>query len=196
MKQVLIIHGGDSFSSYESYLENLRAKEIDYDSLKLQKKWKTWIAEQLPEIDVLLPTFPNGYNAAYEEWKIYFEKLIPFFGNDTHLIGHSLGAMFLTKYLHDNPLPQKVRQLILVAGQYGERDGDDMGSFLVESAQRIDKSAQEIHLFYSQDDPIVDYASLAAYQEDMPAATAHTFSNRGHFLDETFPEILELLQKD
>jgi len=196
MKQILIIHGGDSFSSYEVYLENLRAKELDYDSLKLQKKWKTWIAEQLPEIDVLLPTFPNGYNATYEEWKIYFEKLIPFFGDDTHLIGHSLGAMFLTKYLHEDTLPQKVRRLILVAGQYGERDGDDMGSFLVESAQGIDKSAQEIHLFYSQDDPIIDYASLAAYQEDIPTATAHIFNNRGHFLDETFPEILELLQKD
>lgn len=195
MKQVLIIHGGDSFSSYEAYLDSLHAKEIDYERLKLRKKWKSWIAEQMPETDVLLPTFPNGSNAAYNEWKIYFDKLLPFLENDARLIGHSLGAMFLTKYLHEHRLPRKVRQLILIAGQYGERSGDDMGSFLVKSAQGIEQSADEVHLFYSKDDPIIDYSSLAAYQNDIPTAITHSFENRGHFLTETFPELLELLKK-
>lgn len=194
MKQVLIIHGGDSFSSYDAYIQSLRAKAIDYERLKPQKKWKTWIAEQMPEADVLLPTFPNGFNAVYDEWVIYFEKLIPLFGDDVRLVGHSLGAMFLTKYLHDNQLPHKVRQLILVSGQYGKRSGDDMGSFLVESATGVERSADEIHLFYSSDDPIVDYAGLAMYKADLPTAIAHDFSDRGHFLADTFPELLKLLK--
>ena len=74
MRQVLIIHGGDSFSSYDAYMSDLQALEISYDRLKPQKKWKTWLAEQLPDADVLLPTFPNGFNAVYDEWVIYFEK--------------------------------------------------------------------------------------------------------------------------
>lgn len=195
MKQVLIIHGGNSYSSYESYINNLRSSAIDYEQLKPQKKWKTWIAEQLPDADVLLPTFPNGYNAVYDEWVIYFEKLIPFFGDDVRLVGHSLGAMFLTKYFHDNQLPSKVRQLVLVAGQYGERIGDDMGSFLVESAAGLEQGASEIHLFYSKDDPIVDYAGLSAYKADLPSTIVHDFENRGHFLEDTFPELLDLLKQ-
>lgn len=195
MKQVLIIHGGESFSSYDAYINDLRSTEINYERLMLQRKWKAWIAEQMPEADVLLPTFPNGYNAVYEEWVIYFEKLIPFFGSDMRLIGHSLGAMFLTKYLHEHQLPAKVRQLVLIAGQYGERRGDDMGSFLVRSATGLERSADGIHLFYSKDDPVVDYAGLAAYCADIPQSVIHDFDDRGHFLDETFPELLELLQQ-
>ena len=195
MKQVLIIHGGNSFSSYDSYINDLRSTEIHYQRLMPQRKWKSWIAEQMPEADVLLPTFPNGYNAVYEEWVIYFEKLIPFLGNDVRLVGHSLGAMFLTKYLHEQQLSNKVRQLILIAGQYGERAGDDMGSFLVESATGLEQSAHEIHLFYSKDDPIVDYSGLAAYSADLADVVVHDFDGRGHFLDETFPELLELLKQ-
>ena len=194
MKQILIIHGGDSFSTYEAYLDNLRSSTIDYARLKPQEKWKTWLSAQLPDDDVLLPTFPNGWNAVYDEWVIYFEKLIPFLKEDVCLIGHSLGAMFLTKYLHGTPLPRKVRQLILVAGQYGTQEYDDLGSFVVESAEGLDRSADEIHLFYSRDDPVIDFASLAQYQHDIPDAIAHIFDTRGHFLGPTFPELLEILR--
>ena len=195
MKQVLIIHGGDSFSSYDAYLSSLRSREINYDRLRPQKKWRTWVAEQLPDTDVLLPTFPNGFNAVYDEWVIYFEKLLPLLGDDVRLVGHSLGAMFLTKYLHEHTLGEKVRQLILIAGQYGERQGDDMGSFLVRSAAGLEKSADEIHLFYSEDDPIINYASLEGYRKDLPSAIVHNFTNRQHFNDGTFPELLAILQK-
>lgn len=194
MQQILLIHGGDSFSSYDAYIQSLKNQEITYDRLKPQQKWKSWMAEQLPDCDVLLPTFPNGYNAVYDEWVIYFEKLIPFFGDDMRLVGHSLGAMFLTKYLNDQQLPQKVHQLILIAGQYGNREGDDMGSFVVHSAKGLDKSAEEVHLFYSEDDPVIDFESIHGYQSDIPSALAHVFTDRGHFLQPTFPELLSLLK--
>lgn len=190
-----MIHGGDSFSSYKTYLDSLKTKELDYERLKPQKKWKSWVADQMPDADVLLPTLPNGYNAVYDEWCIYFEKLIPFFKDDVRLVGHSLGAMFLTKYLHNHHLPHKVSQLILVAGQYGKRAGDDLGSFIVSSAKNIDQSAEEIHLFYSKDDPVVDYASIHDYHADLPEAILHSFSDKGHFLDPEFPELLAVLQQ-
>ena len=195
MKQVLIIHGGESFSTYERYIETLKSQELNYERLKPQKKWKPWIAEQLPEVDVLLPTFPNGNNAVFEEWKIYFEKIIPFFGDEVQLVGHSLGAMFLAKYLNDNPLPQKAKQLILIAGQYGTRENDDLGSFIVTDAKNLSKSANVIHLFYSKDDPVVSYESIHGFEKDLPHAQSHVFDDRGHFLDETFPELLDLLKQ-
>lgn len=194
MEQVLIIHGGESFNSYEAYLATLKTRPLDYERLKLQKKWKPWIAEQMPEADVLLPTFPNGHNAVYEEWKIYFEKLLPFLKNDVQLVGHSLGAMFLAKYLNDYTLERKVRRLVLIAGVYDDDTTGDNGSFLVGSAINVPKSAEEVHLFHSEDDPVVPFSELAKFQADMPDAKAHVFSDRAHFNDATFPELLELLK--
>lgn len=194
MKQVVIIHGGSSFNSYDSYINTLKSMEIDYDRLKLQKKWKPWIAEQLPEVDVLLPTFPGGSNAVYDEWKIYFEKLLPFLNDDVRLVGHSLGAMFLAIYLNKNPLTRPVRQLVLIAGGYDDDTKEELGSFQVQSAKNLPNSAREIHLFHSEDDPVVPFGELAKFQADLPSATSHVFQNRKHFNDATFPELLEILK--
>lgn len=193
MKQILIIHGGDSFSSYDAYIRSLRSLEISYDRLRPQKKWKTWLVEQLPEADVLLPTFPNGSNAVYDEWVIYFEKLLPFLNDEVYLIGHSLGAMFLAKYLNEAPLNKPVKKLLLVAGGYDDESMEDLGSFKVTSAKNLPQSADEIHLFHSKDDPVVPYSELAKFQADLPDAIIHSFENRGHFLDESFPELLAKL---
>lgn len=195
MKQILIIHGGESYSSYDVYLRHLKSVEIDYERLKPQQKWKPWIAEQLPDVDVLLPTFPNGSNAVYDEWQIYFKKIIPFLGDDTQLVGHSLGAMFLAKYLHTYTLPKKVRQLILIAGVYDDDFTGDNGSFMPMSATGLERSADKIHLFHSEDDPVVPYAELAKFQRDLPNAITHSFETRGHFLEPTFPELLEILKQ-
>ena len=103
--------------------------------------------------------------------------------------------MFLAKYLSTHTLPRPAKQLVLVAGQYGTRQNDDLGSFVVTTAKGLENSADAIHLFYSEDDPIVDYASIHGFQKDLPMATSHTFSDRGHFLAPEFPELLEILKQ-
>jgi predicted alpha/beta hydrolase family esterase len=195
MEQVLIIHGGHSFSSYDRYIEALRADEIDYERLKPQTQWKSWIAGQLPDIDVLLPTFPNKDNAVFDEWTIYFEKLLPFLKDDVQIIGHSLGAMFLAKYLNQRPLNKPVKRLVLIAGGYDDETDGDLGSFKVTSAANLPKSAKEIHLFHSKDDPVVPFTELAKFHSDLPTASIHMLENRGHFNDAAFPELLELLKQ-
>lgn len=199
MKQVVFIHGGNSFNSYSSYRKYLDEKILNYDKILYHKGWKTWIAEQLTgDADVLLPSMPNDLNAQYDEWAVYFNKLRQLFTDDVRLVGHSLGAMFLTKYLHDHPLDKPVRQLILIAGGYDDDSNEELGSFQVSSATGLDTSATEIHLFHSQDDPVVPYTELAKYQNDIPSAITHTFSNRGHFYGSsaTFPELLDILKQN
>lgn len=194
MKQIVIIHGGDSFDSYDDYIADLRSIEVDYDRLRPSKRWKDTVIESFLDADVLTPTMPNSSNAQYGEWKIWFEKIIPFFSDDVRLIGHSLGAMFLAKYLHKNPLKQPVRQLILLAGGY---NGDiaGYGSFAVDSATGLEKSAHEIHLMHSSDDFVVPFTELAKYRSDLPDAIVHEFNDRNHFLDAEFPELIELLRQ-
>lgn len=195
MRQVFIIHGGNSYPMYTDYLKDLTTKEIDLARIRPQKRWSTWLAEQLSGADIFTPTFPNSQNAQYAEWKIYFEKLIPHFGDDVRLVGHSLGAMFLAKYFHEHQLATPVKQIILLAGGYNDESIGSYGSFRVDSAKGIEESAEEIHLMHSRDDFVVDFRELSRYQRDLPTAHVHVFDNKNHFLDETFPELLEILKQ-
>lgn len=195
MKQVVIIHGGNSFNSYDRYIEHLATSQLDYGRLKYQQKWNPWIAQQLPGVDVLLPTFPNSSNAVYVEWKLYFDKIIPFLGEDVQLVGHSLGAMFLAKYLHEHILPSRVRRVILIAGAYADEQSGDLGTFkITQPVTSITATTDEVRLLHSTDDPVVPFAELAHFQADIPDAITHTFTDRQHFNQPTFPELLDLLQ--
>lgn len=195
MKQILIIHGGNSFSSYEAYREYLKNKELNYSKLIQPIRWKERLTDDLPDFDIIFPSMPNSANAVYDEWVIYFEKLVSFFGDDVQIVGHSLGATFLAKYLHSKPLASKVRRLILVSGAYDDESLEELGSFAVSSAENLSLSAHDIHLFHSKDDPVVLFSELAKFQNDLPSATSHVFEDRGHFIDDSFPEIEELLKQ-
>lgn len=192
-KQILLIHGGNSFSSHKKYLEDLTTSPLEYDRIKPRRQWKDTIIDRFPEADILMPTMPNSANAQFVEWAIVFRKIIPFLNDNATIIGHSLGAMFLTKFLHHEPLPTPIKQLILVAGGYNAEE-QDYGSFAITSASDLDKSTHDIHIFHSTDDFVVPYEEFAKLQHDLPAATAHSFDDRNHFLDPEFPEIIELLK--
>lgn len=195
MKQIVIVHGGSSFDSYENYLNNLKSSQLHYELLLYSLKWRDWLAQETVDADVLLPNFPNRQNANYGEWKIYFEKLLPLLDGDVQLVGYSLGAMFLVKYLHEKPLEKPVRRLILAAPCYNDESPEDLGSFHINSAGSLEKSAEEIHLFHSKDDPVVPFSELAKFQRDLPSAKIHVFEDRGHFFQSTFPELKELLEE-
>ena len=195
MKQIVIVHGGSSFNNYENYLNNLKNSQLHYERLLWVQKWRDWLAVTMTDFDVLLPTMPNKQNAQYSEWKIYFEKILPFLGDDVQLIGSSLGAIFLAKYLHENPLSTPVTRLILIAAPYDDATHEDLGDFILPSATELKKSAKEIHLFHSKDDPVVPFTELAKFQRDLPTATVHIFEDRNHFFQPTFPESKELLEK-
>ena len=123
-KQIVLIHGGTTFETYEEYMAYLRSIKLTLE--KIQKKdWKDNLANALPEFQVIYPKMPNAKNARYEEWKIWFEKLFPLLNNEVILVGHSLGAIFLAKYLSENTFPKKIKSLHLVAGPYDDTDCDE-----------------------------------------------------------------------
>ncbi len=196
MKQILVIHGGNSFNSSKDYLHALELSEIDYQRLiDHRQKWREWLADQLPDDDVLLPSFPNRDNAQYNEWVTYFNKIIPYLTEDAILVGYSLGAMFLAKYCNEYTLPMVADKIILIAPSYDDDSKEQLGSFKVSSAKNVPKNAKTVHLFHSEDDPISPFTELVKFQTDMPLATIHRFTDRGHFFQSTFPELLSIIKK-
>lgn len=191
--QICIIHGGVAFDSDEQYQVWLRDVAIDYDRLLYAPSWKNWLAQQLPDRDVLLPSMPTKLNAKYAEWSLYFSKIIPLLRPDAILIGHSLGGIFLARYLSEHPPAHPFRRCILVAAPYDDESTESLKGFKLDGAAALSLAAQEIHLCFSSDDPLVPLEEKDKYRQDIPDATVHLFTGKQHFNTPTFPELLKLL---
>lgn len=193
--QVVVIHGGDVFETYEEYLEDLRNKELDFERLREGKKdWKGTLREALGEkYEVIQPSMPNKQNARYEEWRIWFEKFIPYLQDELVLVGHSMGGIFLVKYLTENEFPKKVLATFLVAAPFDDKDiQEPIGDFkLPEKTDGFKKKVGKVFLYHSEDDPVVPFVDLEKYKKELPDATVRIFKNRGHFTQEELQEIVE-----
>ena len=192
-KQIVVIHGGDLYDTYEEYIDSLKNKELNFERLK-RDGWKETLAEKLGEgFEVIMPKMPNSTNARYLEWKIWFEKLIPFLEEEVVLMGHSLGGMFLTKYLSENEFPKKIRATFLVSSPYDDKEsGESLVDFVLPaSLGNLQEQGGKIFIYHSEDDPVVPFADFKKYARDLPNAIAQTFKNKEHFGQEEFPELVK-----
>lgn len=195
-KQVFYIHGGNSFSKYEDYLDSLKTKEIrDLPSLESPAIWSRSLGEQLgSEYELFSPTMPNKQNAKYKEWKIWFERHFEYLHDDVDLVGWSLGGYFLIKYLIENNTPFTVKNLFLLAAPFEVDDfnGEDGGDFASDTslAPVIQEKADNIVIMHSKDDFIVPFSHGEKLAKALPEAEFVTFKDKNHFLIEEFPELI------
>lgn len=195
--KVIFIHGGDSFDNYEKYLENLQKTPVKWN--QKTNKWKDNLEQSLGDnYNVCQLCMPNSQNANYEEWRIQFDKIRETLDYKTVLVGHSLGGIFLAKYLSENELVQKISQLHLVAAPF-----ESVGNFtligsdsLENKLAQIQKNCQQIYLYHSTDDSIINFENLTKYQGKLPEAQSLVFATRGHFLQSEFPELVEQIKKN
>lgn len=194
-KSLVVIHGGSTFDTYEEYLEHLKESELTLEKIN-RKDWKDSLSSKLPDFEVIYPKMPNSKNARYEEWKIWFEKLFPLLSEEVVFVGHSLGGIFLAKYLSENNFPKKILSLHLVAAPYDtEVIKDSLADFaLTKTVEGLSQQTDKIFLYQSKDDTAVAFADVEKYQRDLPLATLRTFEDRGHFTTEHFPELFEDLK--
>lgn len=199
--QIMFIHGGEPYNSYADFLQDLKEKPIRapyYDGPKT--RWKDGLAQTfMNETNVLYPTMPNKYNSRYVEWKIWFERHFEYINKDIILIGHSLGGLFLAQYLSENTPPFHVKSLYIVSAPFWNesKPNVDFHGFLlqVDKLSKIETNADEITIIHSKDDPIVPVSHGTMYKKALKSATYVEFEGRGHFLQESFPEIIKSIKE-
>ena len=123
------------------------------------ENWFPWLKRELTKLglEVFVPTFPTPENQSLESWREVFKDYEQHMGEDTIVIGHSLGPAFLLDVLEKhtakaaffaspcleilgNPEFDEINKTFL------ERDFDWI---------KIKENCKQFYLFHGDDDPYV-----------------------------------------
>lgn len=197
MKQIIIIRGWSVFPDNNEFCAMLSWWE--YNPFEERKRRRDRLAMKVNEtFQVIKPDMPNPDNASYKARKIRFEKIFPYLNDeDLVLVGHSLGWIFLLKYIAENTFPKKIKQLHLIWSCIDETDMPEEEKYLwdflfdVDAIPSIQNKVDKIFIYHSTDDPIVPYSHAERLISYLPTAKRIIFTDRGHFKQPEFPELLE-----
>ena len=199
-KILIYIHGGEPFNTYEAYLEDL--KNYEYDPFKPNtKRWTDTLASLENKYQIIKILMPCKQNAKYREWEIMFEKIFPYLNPNQEItfVGWSLGAIFLMKYFCKNNLKEavKLKNLNIKIFHLLGTPFDDCGDFNMSEKllKNLSMNPEKLNFYHSKDDFVVNFDNFKKYKSSLPNAHFIEFEDKNHFLQETFPELLEELKK-
>jgi predicted alpha/beta hydrolase family esterase len=111
-------------------------------------------------------------------------------------IGYSLGGTFLLKYLSEEKIKKEVMALFIVAANItSDHKGYQLDTFSLdfEKVKKID--VKNIFIFHSEDDDSVPFSDSNVLSGLLPDSKKFGFTDRGHFLQEDFPEIVQKIKE-
>jgi predicted alpha/beta hydrolase family esterase len=167
-KQVLFIHGGgeDGYGADSKLAESLRtALGAGYDVHY----------PKMPDDQENLPDFG---------WGAQIDKELAAIHDPVILVGHSVGASILLKYLSENAITHPISGLFLIAAPFwgGDRKWQYESLTLREQfADRLPKGVP-IFLYQCRDDEEDNITHLTLYARKIPWATVHELASGGHQL--------------
>jgi predicted alpha/beta hydrolase family esterase len=148
------------------------------------------------EYDLRYPKMPNEESPVYEAWKDRIAKEFAEPDGEVILVGHSLGASILLKYLSEEKAEKPVSGLFLIAPPYWGTEGWEVDeyAFRADFASKLPEELP-VFIYYSRDDEVVPFAHLALYAERLPQATICEFDGRGHQFDDDLSEVAREIKR-
>ena len=165
--------------------------------------WYPWLKKQIEGKGFVCftPTMPGLEKTCYKTWANEMDKIKSEINQDSVVIGHSVGSVFLAHYLISNKI--NVAKFIGVVsfnapdGQGIHEDWDKINeNFFVDNLEELKKYAKERICFYSPTD-LYDFKKLDNFANTVDAEKV-IIQNAGHFTAETgygekFEEILKYI---
>ena len=173
-RQVLFIHGGGGQEAYE-------------EDEKLAANLQDVLGEAYA---VRYPNMPDSHE--YEAWRGQIASELAALGREVVLVGHSLGASILLKYLSEEEVEKPVAGLFLIAPPYWGAEDWEVSEYALQEgfATRL-PGELPVFIYHSRDDEVVPFAHLELYTERLDQATARVFDGRGHQFNDDMSEIAQ-----
>ncbi|XP_043552029.1 serine hydrolase RBBP9 isoform X1 [Chiloscyllium plagiosum] len=158
--------------------------------------WYKWVKDnlnQIPDFQCLLQNMPDSLTARKTIWLPFMEKTLQC-DEQTVIIGHSSGAAAAMRYAETH----RVYGIVLVSAytsDLGDANEQESGYFCSPwQWEKIKSNCNHIVQFGSNDDPFLPWSEQQEVADSLNAEL-HQFSNRGHFQDEKFPELISVVHK-
>ncbi|XP_036443283.1 serine hydrolase RBBP9 [Colossoma macropomum] len=158
--------------------------------------WYGWVHKQInkiPGLSCQLKNMPDPVTARESIWLPFMEKDL-LCDEETVIIGHSSGAAAAMRYAETH----RVFGIILV-GAYtsdlGDENERESGYFSRPwEWNKIRANVKHIVQFGSTDDPFLPWGEQQEVADGLKA-DLHKYTDRGHFQNTHFPELIDSVQK-
>lgn len=151
------------------------------------KNWIPWLKGEMSKrkINCIVPDFPSPIKQDYNSWQTILKAYldIGYITEETSFIAHSLGGIFITKFLIENKI--KIKKLITVAGFNNIKfsDNNDLyDSFYLsdEELKNVKDYCKKIICIYSNNDPYVLLSKAEEFANEINAEKC-LIKEAGHF---------------
>jgi uncharacterized protein len=162
-----------------------------------EEAWQPWLKAELERrgYEVLLPLMPHADHPTIPEWTSFIAGLVGRPDGQTTLIGHSLGAQAVLRYLETlGGSGQSVAKTILIASNFPfgmsaeaaklRSEGDPVLQAwltLGVDPQKVKKAAGRCTVILSDNDPYVPFEEAKASFQASLGATIVAEHGKGHF---------------
>ena len=166
--------------------------------------WFPEIAKKLEEegVTVCRPEFPTPQDQNLQNWLKVLDQQDLSIDEETVLIGHSTGAVFILDLLQERDL--EIKSAFLISGFTGKLHDERFDPLNKTFAERdfdfekIKDSAGKFYLFHSESDPYVPLEKAAELAPKLDAEL-ELVAGAGHFNTESgyteFPELWKKLER-
>ena len=173
MQHILFAHSAGAQS---------KAGQGSYDLVAYLKK------ELGNAFDISCPVIEDPEDPTYAMWKSTFDAAFKKITAPVVLIGHSLGASTLLKYLSEEKPGIPVVSLHLVATPHW---GENMKDFMLkDNFEDALTGIPKIFLYQSVNDKIVPFEHLGFYREAFKQAVVHELPGNDHVFAKGLPELV------
>ncbi|GAA5225019.1 alpha/beta hydrolase [Membranihabitans marinus] len=163
--------------------------DVGQGSFDLVKNLKNELGSQF---EVLYPIIDAPEAPTYQMWNNLFAKELKKANQPIILIGHSLGASMLLKFISEEKPNILISAMYLVATPLWGKNGWDVDDFaLKDNFENELKQVNKIFLYHCKDDSIVPFKHLNFYKKAMPDATVRVLNGTDHAFAKGLPELVD-----
>ena len=166
-KHVLFIQGGGGKEDYEA-----------------DAKLVASLREALGEAYIVhYPLLPEESSPDFGRIK-QIGREISLIGEEVLLVGHSLGASMVLKYLSEKETRNRIAGVFLISTPFWSGDENWVQGLKLKKdfANNLPEDVP-IFLYHCRDDEVVPFEHLSLYVQKLPEATIREIANGGHQLD-------------
>jgi serine hydrolase len=137
--------------------------------------------------EVHYPRMPHEDDAPYAQWRQLIEDELASMPGSVVVVGHSVGASALIKWLSERQDARPIAGAFLTACPYWGGDGwryDGYEELELKSGAAANLRANmPIFLYHCRDDEVVPLDHLELWTRELPQAVARVLATGGHQLD-------------